>query len=58
MTDNEFALKVMIKARDVADRASLSFHTDHDFYTDQMVGYLKELADIVKEYNNNKIKES
>ena len=31
MTDNEFALKVMIKARDVADRASLSFHTDLDY---------------------------
>ena len=58
MTDSEFALKVMIKSRDVADRASLSFHTDHDFYTDQMIGYLKELADIVKEYNNNKTVES
>jgi|TARA_R110000744_G_scaffold261245_1_gene376027 hypothetical protein len=58
MTDSEFSLKVMIKARDVADRASLSFHTDHEFYTDQMIGYLKELADIVKEYNNNKTGES
>ena len=58
MTDNEFALKVMIKARAVADRASLSFHTDHEFYTNQMIGYLKELDDIVKEYNNNKIVES
>jgi hypothetical protein len=58
MTDSEFSLKVMIKARDVADRASLSFHTDHEFYTNQMIGYLKELDDIVKEYNNNKIKES
>ena len=58
MTDSEFALKVMIKARDVADRASLSFHTDHEFYTNQMIGYLKELDDIVKEYNNNKTEES
>ena len=54
MTNNEFALKVMLKARDVSERASLSFHTSDEFYTNQMFGYLKELDDIIKEYNNNK----
>tara|TARA_R110002167_G_scaffold60598_4_gene171058 strand:- start:118 stop:297 length:180 start_codon:yes stop_codon:yes gene_type:complete len=58
MTTSDYALKVMLCARNIAEKGCLSFHTDDQYYTDQMLVYLKELEELVKEYNHSKSKEA
>ena len=54
MTANEYALKMMIRARHVTDKANLAFFTDSDIYMNQMMDYIEELTDLVIEYNDSK----
>lgn len=51
MSDNDFSLALMLRAQDLAYKASLSFHTGSQLYTNQMFSYLEDLQKVVSEYD-------
>ena len=51
MSRNDFSLALMLRAQELAYKASLSFHTDSELYTNQMFSQLEDLQKVVSEYD-------